>query len=80
MNPPDIKNHSLSYFRFGDGRLLEQCANEKGLNRPDGPALIEYDADGRVIVEEFWQNGVRIARSPAKPSKKSVTRSGRPTP
>jgi hypothetical protein len=66
------KESKLSHFRFGDGRVLERYSNEKGLNRPDGPALVEYRADGTILAQQFWENGVRVDRTPNEPSKQAI--------
>lgn len=49
-----------SFFRFGDGGVLEQYSNEHGLSRAEGPARVEYRPDGTVRVAEYWKDGRRL--------------------
>lgn len=67
------KGAGFSLFRFGDGRMLEQHKNANGLSRSDGPALVERSADGTIISQEYWEDGVKVDR----PSTQHVKASGK---
>jgi hypothetical protein len=49
-----------SFFRFGDGGVLEQYSNQYGLSRAEGPARVEYRPDGTVRIAEYWKDGRRV--------------------
>ena len=54
-----ISVKKIYYLKNGNVSMIEHWKGDVGCHKTDGPAIIEYNTEGKKSLEHYWFEGVR---------------------